>query len=232
MKALVLIALFSLLLAGCTQAPKDTSNLESTISPGGLNIEGGAKAGSLVKVDYVGSLANGTVFDTSVESEAKKAGLVLRPAYAPLPFTVGAGQMIAGFDKAVVGMKVGEEKTITIPPEDAYGPVQQNLMTTVTQPPQPIVTVELSQFGADAPTLNPGADVSTATGAPGKVVSVNATHVVIDFSLKVGMSERLPDGSIGKIVSANATSAVVDFNHELAGKTLIFKITMREIKPA
>ena len=41
--------------------------------------------------------------------------------YKPLTFTVGAGQMIKGFDEGVVGMKVGEEKTLEIPPEEAYG---------------------------------------------------------------------------------------------------------------
>lgn len=67
------------------------------------------KKGDKVKVDYVGTFEDGTVFDAS-----EKHG-------QPLEFEVGAGQMIAGFDEAVVGMKVGEEKNITIKPEDAYG---------------------------------------------------------------------------------------------------------------
>jgi peptidylprolyl isomerase len=68
-----------------------------------------AKQGDSVKVHYTGKLDDGTVFDSSVGRE-------------PLDFTVGAGQLIAGFDEAVVGMAVGETKTVRIAPEQAYGP--------------------------------------------------------------------------------------------------------------
>ena len=62
-----------------------------------------------MQVDYTGKLADGTVFDSSVER-------------GPLEFTLGAGQVIPGFEKAVLGMKVGEQKTVTIPADEAYGP--------------------------------------------------------------------------------------------------------------
>jgi peptidylprolyl isomerase len=68
-----------------------------------------AKQGDSVKVHYTGKLDDGTVFDSSVGRE-------------PLDFTVGAGQLIAGFDEAVVGMSVGEMKTVRIAAEQAYGP--------------------------------------------------------------------------------------------------------------
>jgi peptidylprolyl isomerase len=68
-----------------------------------------AKQGDSVKVHYTGKLDDGTVFDSSVGRE-------------PLDFTVGAGQLIAGFDEAVVGMAVGEKKTVRIAAEQAYGP--------------------------------------------------------------------------------------------------------------
>jgi peptidylprolyl isomerase len=67
------------------------------------------KEGDLVKVHYTGKLVNGEQFDSSVGRE-------------PLEFTVGAGQMIKGFDAAMPGMTLGEKKTINIAPEDAYGP--------------------------------------------------------------------------------------------------------------
>ncbi|MBA3673723.1 MAG: peptidylprolyl isomerase [Chitinophagaceae bacterium] len=66
------------------------------------------KAGDVVKVHYTGKLTNGDQFDSSTGRE-------------PLEFTVGAGQMIKGFDAAMPGMTVGEKKTINILPEDAYG---------------------------------------------------------------------------------------------------------------
>ena len=74
-------------------------------------------------VDYVGRLDDQTVFDTSVESIAKACGKYAsgRNYNEGLSFKVGAGQMIAGFDKAVEGMKVGETKTVTILAKDAYG---------------------------------------------------------------------------------------------------------------
>ncbi|MBN2517861.1 MAG: FKBP-type peptidyl-prolyl cis-trans isomerase [Candidatus Altiarchaeota archaeon] len=68
----------------------------------------GVKAGDAVKVEYTGRFEDGEVFDSSEGRE-------------PLEFTAGVGQMIEGFDEAVIGMALGEEKTVTIPPEKAYG---------------------------------------------------------------------------------------------------------------
>lgn len=68
-----------------------------------------AKQGDTVHVHYTGKLGDGTVFDTS------------RERY-PLQFNVGKGAVIAGFEQAVVGMKVGESKTVTIPVDQAYRP--------------------------------------------------------------------------------------------------------------
>ena len=66
------------------------------------------KSGDTVRVHYTGKLVNGEQFDSSAGKE-------------PLEFTVGAGQMIKGFDAAMPGMNLGEKKTINIAPEDAYG---------------------------------------------------------------------------------------------------------------
>lgn len=71
-----------------------------------------AKNGDNVKVHYTGKLTNGEKFDSSEGRE-------------PLAFTVGAGQMIKGFDSAIPGMEIGEKKTINIAPEDAYGNVNE-----------------------------------------------------------------------------------------------------------
>ena len=73
------------------------------------------KKGSKIKVDYTGTFDDGTVFDAS-----EKHG-------QPLEFEVGSGQVIKGFDDAVVGMKKGEEKTITIPAGEAYGELRSEL---------------------------------------------------------------------------------------------------------
>lgn len=84
-----------------------------------------AKANDTVKVHYTGKLTDGEVFDTSVHRE-------------PLEFTVGAGQMIKGFDAAVDGMELNEKKTVTIPAEEAYGERNDQLIQQVprTQLPE------------------------------------------------------------------------------------------------
>lgn len=71
-----------------------------------------AKSGDTVRIHYTGRLSDGTEFDSSAGRE-------------PLEFTLGAGQVVPGFEKAVIGMSLGETKTAEIPPEEAYGPIRQ-----------------------------------------------------------------------------------------------------------
>ena len=78
----------------------------------------GAKDGDTVKVDYTLTLEDGTVYDTSSGKE-------------PIEFTIGENKLIPGFEDAVKGMKVGETKTVTIPPEEGYGMPNANLVQVV-----------------------------------------------------------------------------------------------------
>lgn len=78
------------------------------------------KDGDTVKVHYTGKLENGDVFDSSREKE-------------PFEFTVGNKAVIPGFEKGVVGMGVGDTKTIEIPPEEAYGAKQDELVVVVNK---------------------------------------------------------------------------------------------------
>lgn len=96
---------------GFTGTPKSTSTLA-----GGLIIEdfvigtgAEAKLGSEVSVQYTGTLADGTVFDTS------------RKRNRPYTFTIGEGRVIKGWDQGVPGMKVGGKRRLTVPAELAYG---------------------------------------------------------------------------------------------------------------
>jgi len=79
-----------------------------------------AKSGDLVRLNYKGTLADGTVFDSS-------------EAHGPLQFSIGKGMVIPGFEEAVVGMKPGESKTVEIPSEKAYGPHRDELILDISR---------------------------------------------------------------------------------------------------
>ncbi len=76
------------------------------------------KTGNNISVEYTGRLESGEVFDTSRGRQ-------------PLSFEVGAGQMIKGFDKAVLDMALGDKKTVTIPPDEAYGDKKDDLFISM-----------------------------------------------------------------------------------------------------
>ena len=77
-----------------------------------------AKQGDKVQLHYMGKLQDGTIFDSSRERH-------------PLQFTIGEGKVIAGFEQAVIGMKIGEHKTARIPMEQAYGPHREDMVVTM-----------------------------------------------------------------------------------------------------
>ncbi len=76
------------------------------------------KDGDTVKVHYTGTLEDGSVFDSSEGRD-------------PLEFTLGQGQLIAGFEKTVLGMTAGESRTVKIPAEEAYGPYRDEMVLAV-----------------------------------------------------------------------------------------------------
>ncbi len=76
------------------------------------------KQNDKVKVHYTGKLANGQVFDSSIERE-------------PMEFQMGQGQLIPGFENGIIDMKVNEKKTIVIPSDQAYGEVREELIQEV-----------------------------------------------------------------------------------------------------
>ena len=113
--------------------------------------------GDNISVYYNGAFTNGTVFNSNVGGQ-------------PFNFTVGAGQVIAGFDNGVIGMKIGQNKTIILPPDEAYGVVNQSL----------IVQVPVSEFGNTA--IQVGGTVTTNRGNKGLITALNATTATVDFN--------------------------------------------------
>ena len=122
-----------------------------------------AKDGDTVKVHYTGTLEDGTTFDTSVGRE-------------PLEFTLGEGRVIPGFEEVVKGMQVGQSKTVTIPPERAYGPRLDDLALVIEreQLPEnldPEVGQQLQMQQADARTT-----VVVVTDVSETTITVDANH--------------------------------------------------------
>jgi len=105
-----------------------------------------AKPGDTVRIHYTGTLDDGTQFDSSAGRD-------------PLEFALGGGQVIPGFDSAVDGMAVGESKSVTIPPDEAYGQrheqlVQQVPRTTLPEDMEPAVGMQLQSQSPDGQVMN------------------------------------------------------------------------------
>ncbi len=263
------------------------------------------KKGDTISVNYTGSFQDGKVFDTNIESVAKQHDII-KPEYGPSKFKVGEQSMIAGFDEGVVGMKVGETKKLTIPPEKGYGPVDPQLITSYdlienisaknTTLPR-VLNITLEQFEA---TYGPGHNKSDSVIYPGSninltiqnintsvslsfnltvgfrifqqnapwnmtVVQINETAITIKPSIKKNDTVRFPLDQFQKTpwtstvigvtdnnitvrhnpipettvrtmyggtmtVKFNETSMMIDQNPELAGKTLIFNVTLVSIE--
>jgi FKBP-type peptidyl-prolyl cis-trans isomerase 2 len=79
------------------------------------------KNGDSVSVNYTGRLEDGTIFDTSLQEGRE-----------PLKTTLGQGQLIPGFENGLMGMSIGEKKTIEIAPKDAYGEVNPQMISEVS----------------------------------------------------------------------------------------------------
>ena len=78
------------------------------------------KKDDIIKVEYIGTLDNGEVFDSTEMNEGK-----------PLKFQVGSGQLISGFDNSVIGKEVGNEYEIRLEPNEAYGDYKEGLIQSV-----------------------------------------------------------------------------------------------------
>jgi len=118
------------------------------------------KANDKVKVHYTGSLSDGTIFDSSENRE-------------PFEFKVGAGQVIKGFEEAVIGLKKDESIKVTIPADEAYGPFMEERLQKVSK----------EQLPAD---IKPEIGMELASKYPDgqeiivRVRSIEEDHIVID----------------------------------------------------
>ncbi|MDO5844511.1 MAG: FKBP-type peptidyl-prolyl cis-trans isomerase [Methanocorpusculum sp.] len=155
----------------------------------GCTAEQTAKTGDTVSVYYTLTLSDGTVHDSNLNRSA-------------MEFVIGGGTTIKGFSNAVIGMKVGETKTVVIPPEDAYGEISYDTTTE-----QNLTNIEnyLGRKAVAGDTFDMIHNNNGAyTAVTGEILSINET----------------------------AKTAVVAVYPRLAGETLTFKITLNSITPA
>ena len=121
-----------------------------------------AAAGDNVTVYYTGTFTNGTVFDSNIGKQ-------------PLQFTIGAGQVIPGFDQAVIGMQINQTKNVTLPVNEAYGPVNPSL----------IVTVPVNAIKIQNSTMTLGSIITRVVNGQqieGVVTALNSTTATINFN--------------------------------------------------
>jgi peptidylprolyl isomerase len=118
------------------------------------------KKGSRVKILYTGKLKDGSVFETNVGD-------------APLEFTVGKGKVIKGFENAVMGMQMGEAKTVIIKPADAYGARDQSLLWVVA-------ASELPAGIAMEPETEVAFTRPDGTEVQGRITKIEGDQVTID----------------------------------------------------
>ena len=174
MKWVAIAVLAILLVSGCSQQASVNSDVNAnnaanagTDNRAGTGTSGNARGavdamgvanGDTVKIEYIGKLTDGTVFD---KSEGR----------GPLEFVAGSGQMIKGFDEAVIGMKLNEEKEVTIPPEKAYGAASDKGQTVV---------VPVASIGGEG-NVTVGMPVSTRTGQTGTIIDISSGSATIEF---------------------------------------------------
>jgi FKBP-type peptidyl-prolyl cis-trans isomerase 2 len=144
--------------------------------------------GDFIRINYIGRLESGEIFDLTFEDVAKKENIHNPKAnYRPVPIIIGAGFVIAGLEKAVFSMKVGEKKTVEVEPQEAFGEREPKLVRVVPKHAFTKQNLEPKQ------------------------------GMIIDFS-----------GARGRVQSVSAGRVMVDFNNPLAGKKLKYDIEIVE----
>jgi peptidylprolyl isomerase len=139
-----------------------------------------AKNKDRVKVHYTGKLQDGTIFDDSLKRE-------------PLEFTIGDNNLIAGFENAVIGMGIGEWKTVKIPAEQAYGPYIKEMVAVIDRKELPAGLV---------PAVGQQLQVSQDNGnvLVVSVIKITETHVTLDANHPLAGKDLVFDIKLLEIV--------------------------------
>lgn len=252
-----------LLMCGCIGGQGE---ITPEVSPTPTETTTMVEEGDFVKVNYIGRLQDtGELFDTSYADIANNAEIPkyerfeIRERYGPLSFIVGRGQILEAFERGIVGMKEGEEKTITLSPDEAYGNWVPEFV--VTSPRMAVFQrIEKASWEDYIRSMREepvkGSLVNLTPYWPSEITDVSNNTVIIthkainDSTVQtlygpahvtlndsaIFMRLMPKAGSIvttrfgaGKIIKVNESFVTVDFNHPLAGKTLVFEIKVEKI---
>ncbi len=298
-KGIIILIIVILLFSGCINQKIDNQKIDNhKVDNQKVDNQRTVKIGDNVSVDYIGT-SNGKIFDTTIETVAKENNLSMtNKTYKPIRFIVGKGSMIKGFEDGIIGMKVGESKKLTIPPENAYGqknpqliqivPIVQTVPRIRTFPkafempinqfkslfgldnhktgdtvkiPDTNVNVTILNINANSSVLvsynlSVGSNVSSGVPWNDTVIKMDDKNITVRSEAKKGdtfqfggvpwnttvidvdsdnltlMHNKIPDTRIQNgltRVHFNETSIIMDQNHELAGETLIFDVTIKSI---
>ncbi len=140
-----------------------------------------AKSGDKVTINYTGKLVDGTIFDSSEGRD-------------PLPCTLGSGQVIPGFEEAIIGMAQGESKTVNIPQEKAYG----------AHDPKKIIDFPITQIPADLkPEVGQQLQLQNQEGQPliVRITEITEENVILDANPPLAGKDLIFDI---ELVSINA----------------------------
>ncbi|ASJ01956.1 peptidylprolyl isomerase [Thermococcus profundus] len=130
------------------------------------------EVGDFVMFNYTGRYENGEVFDTSYEDVARENDIFVEEReYGPIGVTIGEGEIIPGIEEALLGMEVGEKKTVTVPPEKGYGMPRDEL----------VVPIPIDQFTSAGLEPIEGMYVMTDSGIA-KIKAVEGDVVTLDFN--------------------------------------------------
>jgi peptidylprolyl isomerase len=139
-----------------------------------------AQLGDTVQVHYTGRLTDGTTFDSSAQRD-------------PLEFTLGQGELIPGFEQAVLGMQPEDSKTVAIPSEQAYGPHRAELL----------ISVERQEFPTEIqPHVGQRLQMTQNDGSPVPVVvtAVTEANITLDANHPLAGQELIFDITLVAIV--------------------------------
>jgi len=142
-----------------------------------------AAKGDHVIIEFEGMLQDGEIVESSADS-------------GPFEYEVGSGLMPPGFDTALIGMTEGEEKAVSLQPDQAFGPRDDKLLHTVKR-------------NVFSESIRP---------QPGMVLGMTVE--------KDGRKQKIP----ALVTAVSGENITIDFNHPLAGRTIIYKLILKEIR--